>query len=574
MLKTIIKSILVIIFSFGVNTKLYALPPDIPRQIPGTVEPGVISKTLNQQQPNQGPTAPAPVASPKELPSSLGPEAERIKFKLTKIVIDGNHIYSEKELSSLYKDKIGKDISVAELMGIVESITNYYRNNGYILSRAILPPQHVANGEVHIRVLEGFVDDIKVIGAPKGAYSVIKAYLGKVSHSRPLQIRVLEYYLRLANELPGVQVKAVLEPSKTTLAAATLNVVSNLKSASGYISYDNYGSLYIGPNEGTMSASLNSIFRSGDTTQITYITTARPKELKYKDLSYTTPIGPSGLKFTYDMNQSNTRPELNLRPLKINGLSNTYSGTFAYPMIRSRATDLTINGAFNYIDSGSEAFGQRLYLDHIRSINVGGVFNHADIYKGVNNITGSMEVGLGLLGATTNPNSFTTSRFGATGRYTKFNLLMSRTQELSPRFSLYLLGKGQYSFNPLLSSVQFPFGGSQVGRGYDAADIIGDMGTGGTIELRMNLMPQLKLLQFMQPYAFYDGGIIWNRRKLPGSNTKQSETSAGAGIRFLFTPNLVGNLLIGQPLTKQDSAEQVVGNGRRPRGFFSITASF
>ena len=573
------QAVLTILFSlFGANMGFAITPP----VIPGSAEPGVISKTLTQQLPTAASTVKptGPITQQKEVVGSLGPQAEKIKFKLTQIVLDGNHTYSEKELASLYKSKVNTSISVAELMDIVQSITNYYRNNGYILSRAILPPQHVANGVVHIRILEGFIDEVKIIGKAKGAKAVIQRYIGKITQSRPLQIRVLEYYLRLANSIPGVHVKSVLEPSKTTLAASTLNIVADTQTLSGYVSYDNYGSRFIGPNEVTLSATANSIFLSGDTTRLSYITTSRPKQLKYRDISYTALIGSRGLAFTADANQSNTRPGLNLAALKTNGLSNSYDGQFSYPLILSRESDLTLNGIFNYVDTGVTIFGQRLYLDHIRNINIGGVYNLADSYKGTNNLTGTIEKGVPWFGATTNPASRSTSRFGATSKYLKFNLQASRIQQFgATRYSAMLLGKGQYSCQPLLATAQFPFGGAQVGRGYDSADIIGDLGAGGTLELRMDLMPGWRFLQYLQPYVFYDGGVIWNRKNIPGTKTKQSETSTGVGIRFVFTQHIVGNLILAQPLTKQDIAEEtstngtLSRNGRAPRGWFSITVT-
>jgi hypothetical protein len=56
-------------------------------------------------------------------------------------------------------------------------------------------------------------------------------------------------------------------------------------------------------------------------------------------------------------------------------------------------------------------------------------------------------------------------------------------------------------------------------------------------------------------------------------NTKQSATSTGLGSRFYFTKYLTGNLLVAQPITKQVAALQLIGDGRQPRVFFSITAS-
>jgi len=575
MRRLITQFLLAIISSAFLSVPLLAAPIISPSDLPGSVEPGVIGKTLQRQTPTS--TLPvrslSPVASPEQPVTPLGPKAEQIKFKLTRITLEGNTVYSDQEISTLYKNKINTLISVGDLLRVVQDITNYYRNNGYILSRAILPPQRVDKGIVHVKILEGFIDEVKIVGQPKRAQAVIQSYLNKIRYSKPLQVRTLEYYLLLVNNIPGVHVKAVLEPSKTTLAASTLNVVAETTTFSGYASYDNYGTLYIGPNEGTISGAMNSIFRSGDSTRVTFIETSRPKELQYGDLNYSSPIGSSGLRLTADLNQSNTRPGLNLRPLKIEGKSNNYTGTLDYPLILTRQTNVSVNGAFNYNDAGVNTFGQTLYEDHVRSVQVGVDVYNADKFKGTNVLSGDIEQGLNILGASHDPTSLTISRADATSVFTKLNLQATRTQQLGSRFSAFILAKGQYSNAPLLASEQFAFGGSQVGRGYDSADIIGDLGTGGTAELRMDVMPGWRFLQYLQPYVFYDGGIIWNRKNVSNIKTKQSETSAGFGVRFLITNHVSGNLMLAQPLTKQDATELVVGNGRRPRGFFSITVS-
>lgn len=568
-----IASSFVIGIFFSTSVLAVTPPPFAASNLPGPARPDVPGQAAAERAFSSAPKSQAAIKAQPQPASSLGPESEKIKFKLTKIIIEGNTVYSTQQLSALYKDKLNTTISIADLVKIVQDITNYYRNNGYILSRAVLPPQHVAGGAVTVRVLEGYIDEVKIAGTPKKAQYIIQRYVNNVTHSRPLQLSVLEHYLRLSNQISGVNVRAVLEPSKTQLAASTLNLVAETQTFVGFISYDNYGSLYSGPNEVSGSAGLNSMVRSGDILKAFYVTTSRPKELRYIDLSYATPIGPKGLQFLLDGNRSNTRPGLNLRQLKINGLSNIYMGSFSYPIILSRATDLTVNGDFNYIDSGVTSFGTRLYMDHIRTIRGGVTLNHADQWRGTNSFNAYVEQGLNIIGATDSVTSTTTSRYGGEATGTKIDMTASRLQTLTNVLGLYMLAKGQFAFNPLLSSEQFSYGGSQLGRGYDAADIIGDLGLAGSLELRVNATPGWFLLTFFQPYIFYDGGIIWNRRNLPGSSTKQSETSTGGGVRFLFTKNLSGNLMVGQPLTKQDNAEEIRGNGRRLRGFFSVTLS-
>jgi len=374
-----------------------------------------------------------------------------------------------------------------------------------------------------------------------------------------------------------MQVKAVLEPSKTALGASDLNLTAMERTFQGYVSYDNYGTLYIGPQQLTGNLSVNSIMLSGDSTRLFYITTTRPKELKYFDMAYTTYMGNEGVAFTFDGNSSKTQPGLDLIPLKIKGVSTTYSGALSWPLVRARDKDITIDGAFNYLDSqvtqGFLDVDDPLYTDHIRSVRIGGNSNFSDRFLGANFIDVHAEEGLDILGATHDVTSPFTSRFGGRGVFTRLTTTMNRTQGLfRSRYSAYIMLMGQYSFQPLLASEQFAFGGSQYGRGYSPAEIIGDRGAGGTIELRADFSPGLPFLQAFQPYLFYDGGVIWNMKNIPGVPQKQSITSAGGGIRVTVMNHLSGNLMVGQPLTKQNSAEEVMGNGRRLQGYFSITA--
>lgn len=542
--------------------------------LPGSTEPGVLSNYMANQVDQQArpKTLPA-IRPPQQEPSSLGPQATQIKFKLTQIILEDNHVYSNQQLAATFKDKINTEISVAELQNIVQGITNYYRNNGYILTRAILPPQHVKNGVVRIRVIEGYIDHVSVIGFPKGARKLVQAYGNRIAQSRPLQIKVMEHYLRLANEIPGMQVKAVLEPSKESTGASDLNLSAEEQTFNGSFSYDNYGTRYIGPNQDTVSASLNSIFRAGDTTRATYATTTRPEQLKFYDLSYQMPLGTQGMTGSLGKNHSATVPGMNLAVIDTRGESSTYYANWQYPLIRSRSQNLTLDSGFSYLNSDVTALGTTLYDDHIRSIRFGANYDFSDRFSGSNLLGLHGEQGLNIWGASSNPNSFTTSRFGADGIFTKFVAQAARVQPVYKRLSVFLLMNGQYSFNPLLASEQFAFGGSQLGRGYDPAEIIGDKGFSGTIELRMDFAPGWNLLKTFQPYVFYDAGVIWNLKNLPGIGTKSSATSTGVGTRFYFTKNLSGNLMMAQPLTKEVAAQELIGRGRCPRGFFSLVAA-
>src|SRR5690606_23260074 len=103
-----------------------------------------------------------------------------------------------------------------------------------------------------------------------------------------------ERNMLLANEIPNTTVRAVLAPSKDSPGAADLNLETYSKPMSGYLSYDNYGTRYIGPQQMTANVALYSAINSGDAINLTLTKTPKGGELTFWDLNYNGPIGDSG----------------------------------------------------------------------------------------------------------------------------------------------------------------------------------------------------------------------------------------------------------------------------------------
>src|SRR5205085_6919630 len=130
-----------------------------------------VNKSLKQQNlaPQATPTAYQPATQQEEVNEKLLASTKKIKCKVKKVILTGNHVYSTAQLEVFYKDKINQTISVFDLFVILQNITNYYRNNGYILTRAILPEQKVTNGEVHLQIIEGYIGKVTITGKPHRA---------------------------------------------------------------------------------------------------------------------------------------------------------------------------------------------------------------------------------------------------------------------------------------------------------------------------------------------------------------------------------------------------------------------
>lgn len=553
------------------STLFIAISPALADVLPGSVLPEQVSKALIQQQPKRVHAPAQYISKPQKEEVPGGPEAKKIKFQLNNIILIGNHMFTTAELRGIYKDKLGKVITVAELFQIVQNITNYYRNNGYIISRAILPPQHVKNGVVKVQIIEGFIDKVDVTGNPHGARCLVKKMGERISVCRPLSLKRMEKYLLLENEIPGTQVKAVLSPSKTTTGAADLTLVTDNKQLTGYLSYDNYGTRYIGPQQMTGNLGGTSLFASGDAAQLTITKTPRGQELTFGDFNYSLPIFDEGDHIIFGATRTGTHPLFVLEPVDVNGLTRNYYVNYAHPVIRTRSDSLTLQFALNFLNTNVTSFSDKLYTDVLRPIGIGVNYNFADSCAGSNSFYGDFRQGLPFFGTTSNtsPNA-RTSHPGGHGNFTKFDFAFSRLQGIAGPISANIVARGLYSFTTLLASEQFTFGGSQLGRGYDIAEFIGDDGIAGSLELRYDQPIGKLYLQSLQFYTFYDAGKIWNNRNPAGVPLIESGTSTGVGMRFYFMKHVSGNVMWTQVLTKQVAAEELIGQGKEPRVFFSI----
>lgn len=541
---------------------------------PSSAEPSRIGQQL---PPTNAPKELPRMTLPAAKPQAPTPAAQLIKFKLNQLIVTGSTLYTVEELEPLYKNYLGKMISLADLQQITDSITKKYREDGYIISKAIIPAQHIKNGIVTLRIIEGYVSNVTINGDPKGARSLLQAYGKRITADRPLNIDTLERYVLLANDIPGASVKVVLSPAQTattsasgeaiTPGAAEATLIAEQHTANGYVSYDNRGTVFLGPQQYSAGANLNSIFLSGDQTSFQTLFTPDFPELQFYRLSYQTPLNSDGLQLILAGSDGISRPQFNLAPFNVVGTTNSAFIGISYPLIRSRSDTLTLTADFDTLNSETTVSSTMLYDDHIRSIRVGANFSNSDTWQGVNQVSFQMSQGLRILGANPADDVFI-SRVDGDNSYNKININLSRTQWISESISVNVAGQTQYAFDPLLAAEQFSYGGAQFGLAYDPSQITGDRGATGKVELRYDTAPNFRFLQQVQYYVYYDVGKVWNviNGTLIGP---VSGASAGIGFRSNFNKYVAGSLLWSKPLTSPASSG--VDASKNPRIFFSIT---
>jgi hemolysin activation/secretion protein len=504
------------------------------------------------------------------------PGQTQIKFILQKVIITGSSIYDAKTLASFSQDYLGKEITFNDLMNIADSITGVYRKDGYILSKVIIPQQAIKNGEVTLQVVEGYIANVVVLGTNSTRLKkLLMSYGEKLKQSRPLRIEDLERNVLLADDAPGYMVKVILSPSTNGIGATDLAFTVEDKKSFGFVAeFDNRGSRYMGPEEGSIDLGIYGLLSPSDEFKVFGFGTPT-NEVRYLRLGYDSPIGASGLQIGLSGDYIKTHPGFILTPLGLVGKSTYLLARFSYPLLRSRRINFWLNGIFNYLDTRTD-FTETLFNDHIRSLRFGITMDFIDYFYGVNTANLQFSKGMHILGASEN-GDHNASRPGAFSDYDKLTFDFSRLQALGNLpFSLLLAFQAQNAFhNSLLSAEEFAFGGSNFGRGYDLAEISGDSGIAGKIELQWNTNLRFKLLRYLQYYLFCDTGRVWNYGAENYQESNANATSAGIGARFGLSKYVTGNLELAKPLSRSVQAQLDAGkDGRALRFYFGLQASF
>jgi len=173
----------------------------------GPIDPSRIQQDLPLPE---IPSRPQEIVIPRQEEATPPPGAADVRFVLTSLEIDGVTAFPPERVQALYQAKLNTEISLADLYGIAEELNGLYRREGYILSRALVPEQKIQQGVARIRVIEGFVEAVKFVGASPAQEQRLRGFGEWIQRSRPLKLSVLERNLLLMNDLAGYQVQGAL----------------------------------------------------------------------------------------------------------------------------------------------------------------------------------------------------------------------------------------------------------------------------------------------------------------------------------------------------------------------------
>jgi hemolysin activation/secretion protein len=437
-------------------------------------------------------------------------------------------------------------VPVAQVEAARAALLSLYRDAGYTFTTvdAVLR----SDGTLHFVVGESQVTEVLLDGDVGPAGAQVLRFLEHLKSVRPLDVASLERWLLLAKEIPGIAIQPVLRPAGTGAGALTLVARVERQAISGSITADNRAAPLTGPEEALATVQFNSFTSLGERTELSIFGAARASQI-FGQASTEFYAGGSGLRIRLYAGHGFAQPSGVLRGIGYLGETTVAGVGATYPLIRRRAYSLTLDAAFDAIESDADidAFGggtTRLSHDGLRVVRLGATGAAYDTFLGLarpgaNQLVLRLSQGLDAFGAGS------TSRAGVNVGFTKVTFDATRVQTLFSPWegaSVALQGTlaGQWSDDILPLAEKFYLGGARLGRGFYAGQVTGDKALGASAELQLTTSIATTLFgrpAQLQPtlYTFYDWGQSWENL---AADANRRLASFGLGARVAINDRI------------------------------------
>jgi hemolysin activation/secretion protein len=158
-------------------------------------------------------------------------------FLITRIELSGSTLLSAPAKNRLFAPWLNQCLDVARLNKLTDAVSSWYISRGYITSRAFLTEQDLTSGVLHLAVLEGKLQQIRLEGVPARTLKMTFPGLeGKI-----LNLRDIEQGMEQLNRVRKTPVEIEILPGdQQGYSVVNLTATPEFPLA-GSVSFDNSG---------------------------------------------------------------------------------------------------------------------------------------------------------------------------------------------------------------------------------------------------------------------------------------------------------------------------------------------
>lgn len=467
---------------------------------------------------------------------------EVITFELKKIVTDASAVLTDAELDAIIKPYEGKQVQLNDIYAIVDKINALYNDKGYVTCRAFLPPQTITDGTVKLLLVEGRTGSTIVNNNKytKTKYITNRMHLakGEIANIKQLNKDLLLFNATNSTQL-RIMMKAGTEPGTTDYEITAYEPMRDTWT----IFEDNAGSDTSGEYRTGLFFNTKSLSGHCDALSLG---TVISEGTKAANVMYSRSLGRSGTKMNLVYSTNAVEVVKGDYEDMIKGHANSYAIGFTQPIVVNETTRTELSLDYNRQNSKTDFMpaGTRFNIvdDSVQDFSLGFAMTNYGashvFYQKHSYVRGYSE-------SAPDMSAQNSQNFG----FYKFNAMYQKLYKAGQMWSLR--ADAQWSGSEgMVSSRQFYMGGMYSVRGYKENYLGGDSGFTFSAEYAVPVINKNT-----SAFTFFDYGHVYGNGQSDDQHNVLS--SVGLGIRSTINQYCSASLVLGIPLQREFSAEQV-----------------
>ena len=505
----------------------------------------------------QGPGSSAPLEATSQTPQ-LTPKPTQRQFFIQEYRVTGSKILTAAEIGDTVYPFLGPGRTLDDVEHARKALENFYHEKGYQTVTVQIPEQQGRGGVVFLQVVENKVGRLRVRGSRYFSLDAIKKGAPSIAEGQVPNFNQLTQEIIGLNQWPDRRITPTLKEGEEP---GTVDVDLNVKDTSPLHANLELNNRY-SPNTSELrlngGASYSNLWQLGHGAGVSFqISPENRNDVKVISGYYLARL-PNVDWLTLTLQATKQDSDVST----LTGSDTAGKGTTVG--LRAAVTLPPVNGTnVSFVHSVNFGIDYKVFD---QDVTLAGVATDTPIYyyplsiayngtwlgKGYTTILDA-GVYFHLRGLGSSETSFDNSRYLAEGNYIYFRGDLSHERDLPGGFQFFAKVQGQIANEPLIVTEQFIVGGLSTVRGYLEAEVPGDNGIVGSVELRSpSLIGWLgKGTGDWRVYGFFDAGYVTINDPLPAQDSHWELASIGAGSRLHLFDHFNGSVDAALPLISQ-----------------------
>lgn len=527
--------------------------------------------SLQQQLPSNEVNADKEIALPDTAIDGQNNLPKDVRFVVNGFRFAGNTVFSEPTLLALIDDAVGSEQSLYDIGQLASRLTHYYRQQGYPLSRAIIPQQEIVDGIVQLAIIEATIGETHLVNDSAVKDALLEATIAPLASGELVREAELYTSLLLLSDIPSTIVRSSLSPGDDVGSTDVVYHVTEVKPLSASLMLDQYGDQYTGRERLSTSFNANNLLGYGDAFSFNSMHT---QDLNFARLGYDWIINGKGMHLGAAYSGLNYALGQDMSSLQAYGTTRVASVWFKQPLVRSLTNNVYSQLHFeqnklrDFVDS-EDLKTHRTLTNLEWSVSgdtEGRLSDRGKTQWQVKSVFGEVEFD-DADAATTDLESAHTA-----GDFIKVNVTAAHQRPLTDNISVSVNVAGQWANGNLDSSQKMGIGGIGSVRAYKSGSISGDSGYSFNVQLNYQLghwLDGATSLSMFYDYAKVKVNTdVWDG--LEGVNDGALD-GAGIGLVWSNDQQLMVNLQVATPGSNTSTLAPITS---RVRSWLQVSQQF